>query len=151
MPGSAAGRDFQGGVVSRDRPGPQGRAPVRLAAGDIVLAINPALKAGEEILRVKAREVVRTREGAYRLTVGTQVKVEGFDYRAVAEGTATLLQAIARQSNGFAVPVMTIDDWPHADYTGAMVDVARQDNPIPTSNRWSTRAAPTRCATCNST
>jgi len=101
-----------------------------LAAGDIGLALNPALKAGEEILRVKAREVVRTREGAYRLTVASQVKVEGFDYRAVAEGTTTLLQAIVRQSNGFVLPVMTIDDWPHADYTGAMVDVARQDNPI---------------------
>ena len=101
-----------------------------LAAGDIGLAINPALQAGEEILRVKAREVGRTREGAYRLAVATQVKLEGSDYRAVAEGTCTLLQAIVRQSNGFALPVMTIDDWPHADYTGAMVDVARQDNPI---------------------
>jgi hypothetical protein len=55
-----------------------------LAAGDIGLAINPNLKAGEEILRVKAREVERTREGAYRLTVATQVKVEGCDHRAVA-------------------------------------------------------------------
>ena len=113
-------------------------------AGDIVLAINGNLKAGEDILRVKAREVVRTREGAYRLTVGNQmktvgnqmktvgnqVKVEGFDYRAVAEGTATLLQAITREGSGFVVPAMTIDDWPHADYTGAMVDVARQDNPM---------------------
>jgi hexosaminidase len=104
--------------------------PGPLAAGDIGLALNPNLKAGEEILRVKARVVERTREGAYRLTVGSQVKVEGSDYRAVAEGTTTLLQAIVRQSNGFVLPVMTIDDWPHADYTGAMIDTARQDNPI---------------------
>ena len=101
-----------------------------LAAGDIGLAINPTLQAGEEILRIKARELVRTREGAYRLTIGTQAKVEGFDYRALAEGTSTLLQAIVRQSTGFALPVMTVNDWPHADYTGAMVDVARQNNPI---------------------
>ena len=101
------------------------------AAGDIGLAIKPTLQAGEAILRVKDREVVRTREGAYRLTVGDRVKVEGFDYRAAAEGTATLLQAIVRQGSGFMVPLMTIDDWPHADYTGAMVDVARQNNPIP--------------------
>jgi hexosaminidase len=101
-----------------------------LGPGDIGLAINPALQAGEEILRVKARVVERTREGAYRLTVGSQVKVEGFDYRAVAEGTATLLQAIVRQPNGIALPIMTIDDWPHADYTGSMIDVARQDNPL---------------------
>ena len=38
--------------------------PGPLAAGDIGLAINPALQAGEEILRVKARVVERTREGA---------------------------------------------------------------------------------------
>ncbi len=99
-------------------------------AGDIVLAINKDIKAGEDILMVKAREVLRTREGAHRLTVKDRVTVEGFDYRAVAEGTATLLQAIARQGGGFVVPVMTIDDWPHADYTGAMADVARQDNPM---------------------
>jgi hexosaminidase len=100
-------------------------------AGDIVLAINKELQAGEDILRVKGREVVRTREGAYRLTVGSMVKVEGFDYRAVAEGTATLLQAIAADGKDIHVPAVTIDDWPHADYTGAMVDCARQDNPIP--------------------
>lgn len=99
-------------------------------AGDIVLKINKDLKTGEEILMVKAREVVRTREGAYRLTVTGGVMVEGFDYRAVAEGTATLLQALTPQGKRFVIPVMTIDDWPHADYTGAMVDTARQDNPI---------------------
>jgi hexosaminidase len=99
-------------------------------AGDVLLSVNRHLKAGEEILMVKSGAVVRTNEGAYRMTVKGGVRVEGYDYRAVAEGTATLLQAVTRQGNNFVVPCMTIDDWPHADYTGAMVDTARQDNPI---------------------
>ncbi|MEI6675635.1 MAG: family 20 glycosylhydrolase [Verrucomicrobiota bacterium] len=99
-------------------------------AGDIVLNLNPAIKAGELILVARPPTLVRTTDGAHTLTIGEQVVVEGFDYRAVAEGTATLLQAIRRQGGQVTVPKLTIHDWPHADYTGAMVDVARQDNPI---------------------
>lgn len=114
---AVTGLDFK---VAQDAPG----------TGDIVLSINKDLKAGADILMVKDRQVVRTREGAYRLTVKDKVTVEGFDYRATAEGTATLLQAITPKANGFVVPTMTIDDWPHADYTGAMADTARQNNSI---------------------
>ena len=99
-------------------------------AGDIALLIDKRLQAGQDILRVKDRQVVRTREGAYRLTVNDRVTLEGYDYRAVAEGSATLLQALTPKGGGIVVPAMTIDDWPHADYTGAMVDVARQENSI---------------------
>jgi len=99
-------------------------------SGDIVLSINKQLKAGEDILMVKNHEVVRTREGAYRLGAIDLVAIEGFEYRAVAEGTATLLQAITATEKGVVLPAMTIDDWPHADYTGAMLDLARQENTI---------------------
>ncbi|MCY2930752.1 MAG: family 20 glycosylhydrolase [Planctomycetota bacterium] len=105
-------------------------APGPARPGDVVLTINKNLQAGQDILMVKARQVVRTREGAYRLTVKDRVSIEGFDYRAVAEGTATLLQAFAVKGAAVSLPAMTVDDWPHADYTGAMVDVARQDNTI---------------------
>lgn len=98
--------------------------------GDIVLSINRQRKAGDDILRVNKGEVVRTREGAYRLDAKDLVAIEGYDYRAVAEGTATLLQAITRTETGVLMPTMTIEDWPHADYTGAMLDVARQTNTI---------------------
>ena len=98
--------------------------------GDIVLNINPAITAGELILVARPPALVRTTDGAHTLTIGEQAVVEGFDYRAVAEGTATLLQAIRRQGSQVTVPKLTIHDWPHADYAGAMVDVARQDNPI---------------------
>ena len=100
-----------------------GGAPRR---GDIVLGINKQLQAGADILRVKNGAVVRTREGACRLEAKDVVTIEGSDYRAVAEGTTTLLQALTRTEQGIVLPAMTIHDWPHADYTGIMLDVARQ-------------------------
>ena len=103
-------------------------APAR--AGDIVLGIDRQLRAGEEILSVSKGEVVRTRDGAHRLTAQNGVVIEGFDYRAVAEGTATLLQAVTRFEKFAVLPAMTIHDWPHADFTGVMLDVARQANSI---------------------
>jgi hexosaminidase len=98
--------------------------------GDIVLQIDRAIQAGEPILAIKNRELTRTREGAYRLTVGDRVRVEGFDYRAIAEGTSTLLQAIGRSGGEVSLPRLEIHDWPHADYCAMLVDVARQDHPI---------------------
>src|SRR4051794_14903115 len=58
-------------------------------ARDIVLRLNPALGAGEPILMLKNREPVRATDGAHTITITDRVVVEGFDYRAVAEGTAT--------------------------------------------------------------
>lgn len=83
--------------------------------GDIVLKINNQLKAGDDILMVQKLEIVSTREGAHRLEAKKFVTVAGFDYRAVAEGTATLLQSISCRGNVAVVPAMTINDWPHAD------------------------------------
>jgi hexosaminidase len=98
--------------------------------GDIVLTVNKAVLADEPILVARERQLVKTRDGAHRLTVGDRAVVEGFDYRAVAEGSATLLQAL-RQSNGqVSLPKLTVRDWPHADYCGMLVDVARQDHPV---------------------
>lgn len=100
--------------------------------GDIVLKLNKAIRAGNPILAVQNRKLVRTRDGAHQLTIADSVLVEGFDYRAVAEGSATLLQAL-RQSGGLVrLPKLRIQDWPHADYCGQLVDVARQNHPI----RW---------------
>jgi hexosaminidase len=98
--------------------------------GDIVLKINKAIQAGELILAIRNRQVVRTREGAHALTIGDQAIVEGFDYRAVAEGSATLLQALGQAGGQVSLPKLTIKDWPHADYCGQLVDVARQNHPV---------------------
>lgn len=104
--------------------------------GDIVLRINPKLQAEEGILAVTkqgAKPVLApTKNFAHAITVADTVLVEGWDYRAVCEGTATLLQAISAKGGNVTLPKMTIQDWPHADYTGTMVDVARQRIPVDT-------------------
>ena len=107
---------------------PVAAAPSR--AGDIVLKLNPALKSGEPILVARPPELVRTTDGAHTLTIGEQAVVEGFDYRAVAEGTATLLQSISQAGGQVALPKLTIKDWPHADYCAIMVDCGRQEQSL---------------------
>lgn len=98
--------------------------------GDIVLTLDRAVQAGAPILAVRARALVRTRDGAHRVTIADRAIVAGFDSRAVAEGSATLLQALGQENGAVSLPKLTIHDWPHADYCAMMVDVARQDHPI---------------------
>ena len=99
-------------------------------AGDIVLRINSKLRADNEIIAVQNREVVKTKDFAHTINVTDKCVVEGWDYRSVCEGTATLLQALTYKNGKAALPKMEIKDWPFADYTGFMLDVARQDVPI---------------------
>jgi hypothetical protein len=99
-------------------------------AGDIELKINAGLKADEQILMLRNREPTRTTDGAHTVTIGTRAVVEGFDYRATAEGTSTLLQLLGRTDGGARLAKVTIKDWPHADFCAAMLDVARQDHSI---------------------
>ncbi len=98
--------------------------------GDIVLKINSELWAGEDILSVQKQKVVRTRDYAHTIVVSDKAVVEGWDYRAVCEGTATILQALQEKNGKLSLPKMTIKDWPHADYTATMVDCGRQEIPL---------------------
>lgn len=98
--------------------------------GDIVLKINPQLRADNDIIAVQKREVVKTRDLAHTIKVSDMCVVEGWDYRAVCEGTATLLQTLKYQDGKASLPKMEIKDWPFADFTGFMLDCARQDVPI---------------------
>jgi hexosaminidase len=99
-------------------------------AGDMVLRIDPTLQAGEKILMLRQREPVRTTDGAHTIAIDQQAVVTGFDYRATAEGSSTILQLLGRMNGGVRLPRLTIKDWPHADYCGVLLDVARQDHPI---------------------
>jgi hexosaminidase len=99
-------------------------------AGDIVLRIDKTIRAGEPILALRDREPVRTTDGAHAITIDQQAVVTGFDYRATAEGTATILQLLGRADGMVRLPKLSIEDWPHADYCGVLLDVARQDHPI---------------------
>jgi len=98
-------------------------------AGDIVLKIEQSIKADEPILATRPPDLVRTTDGAHTINIDQQAVVAGFDYRAVAEGTATLLQAIGQANGKVTLPKLVIKDWPHADYCGLMIDVGRQSNP----------------------
>jgi len=99
-------------------------------AGDIVLKINPRLQADADILTVHGQDVLKTREYAHTISVTDRVVIEGWDYRAVCEGTSTLLQAIVLEGDKASVPKMTIKDWPYSDYGAIMIDCARQHQPV---------------------
>lgn len=98
--------------------------------GDIVLKINPQVRADEDILTVQNQKIGRTRDYAHAIEISDMATVVGWDYRAVCEGTATILQSITGKGGQFTLPRMKVKDWPHADYTGVMVDVSRQQIPI---------------------
>jgi hexosaminidase len=99
-------------------------------AGDVVLRIDRTVRADEPILVLRDREPARTADGAHAIAIDRQAVVSGFDYRATAEGSATLLQLLGTAGGGVRLPKVTIKDWPHADYCGVLLDVARQDHPV---------------------
>src|SRR5439155_7176047 len=92
-------------------------------AGDIVLKFNPTLQADEQILVLRNREPMQTTDGTHAISIDEQAVVEGFDYRATAEGTATILQLLGKAQADIRLPKVTIKDWPHADDCGVMLDV----------------------------
>ncbi len=95
-------------------------------AGDIVLRINTSLQADADIYTLENREYGYTRDYVHTISVSNKAVVEGFDYRSVAEGTATILQLLQQKDGRMVLPQVKIKDWPHADFMGVMVDVGRQ-------------------------
>ncbi|MCY2926440.1 MAG: family 20 glycosylhydrolase, partial [Planctomycetota bacterium] len=114
-------------LITRHRPAV---AAGEVKAGDIVLTINPALRADADIWTVHGQDVVQVRDYAHTVTVTDRVAIEGWDYRAVCEGTATLLQAIVLEGEKVSVPKMTVKDWPYSDYGAIMIDCAREHQPL---------------------
>ena len=95
-------------------------------AGDIVLKINPLVRADEDIYAPKNMELVKTRDMAHTINVAEMAVVEGWDFRAVCEGTASIMSGMIEQAGKFSIPHMKVKDWPHADFNGTMVDCGRQ-------------------------
>lgn len=63
----------------------------------------------------------------YRLTTDSAVRLSGGSYGAVAMGSVTLLQMLARRTGGGAtVPRATIADRPSSPFRALLVDVGRQ-------------------------
>ena len=100
--------------------------------GDIVLKIDAAIRADESILAPSNLQIGRTQDMAHTISITDKAVVAGWDTRAVCEGTATILQSIVAKDGAFSLPQMTIKDWPHADYSGTMVDCGRQWIPVST-------------------
>ncbi|MCY2931877.1 MAG: family 20 glycosylhydrolase [Planctomycetota bacterium] len=67
---------------------------------------------------------------AHRVSVADRVIVQGGNYVGVGMGTVTVLQAIGVEGGRLSLPRMTVEDAPFCEYTGQMVDVARQFNSI---------------------
>jgi len=83
--------------------------------GDIGIALDPALK-----------------QEAHQLLVTDRALVKGGNYVGAGMGTVTLLQAIHSENGSVTLPKITVADRPFAQYTGMMLDVARQVNSIET-------------------
>ncbi|MEM7306591.1 MAG: family 16 glycoside hydrolase [Planctomycetota bacterium] len=71
-------------------------------------------------------------EERYRLEVGDDVRITGGSPAAVAHGTASFLQLVARGPDGWSAPRVAIDDAPAAPFRAVMVDIARQPHTLPT-------------------
>jgi len=89
--------------------------PSSTSEGTMELRLDPKLK-GEE----------------YRVDTLKKLTVIGGSYRAVAMGTATLLQSLTKSGDRLSVPRLVIQDSPAKAFRGLMVDVARRYHSIAT-------------------
>lgn len=111
-------------LAQRVIPVAQGTATAR----DICLRINPKLAfAGDPYLKLDpalaglAQRIVVSPEG---------ILAEGVNYQATAMAAVTLLQALQGTGDALRLPRMHVEDKPGSQYSGVMLDVARQWHPI---------------------
>ncbi len=100
-------------------------------AGDVVLKINTTIKADEQILvlaKPRAGADHRRRPHHRHRSSKRSSQVSTIGRRRKAQPRSC--NCSARRGRTFGCPRLTIKDWPHADYCGVMLDVARQDHPI---------------------
>jgi len=104
-------------IVARD---------IRMATG-ITLAVAQATPVANEIVLGLDGNLAKE---SYVLTVSPAgISVLGQNYNAVAMGTATLLQSLHTNDKGeIAVPVYVVKDASTAEYSGVMLDIARQEH-----------------------
>lgn len=96
-------------VTGRELPTTTGRP----RAGDIALVLDRSL-----------------RDEAHAVAVRQNAIVRGGNYHAVALGTVTLLQALEVDGQTLRLPRMVVEDAPHAEYRGLLLDVARKPHSI---------------------
>jgi hexosaminidase len=69
---------------------------------------------------------------AYSMDVQNTAVISGGNYRAISQGTVTLLQSLKTTGGTISVPRVRIDDFPTESYRGAMIDLAREPTSIET-------------------
>jgi hexosaminidase len=69
---------------------------------------------------------------AHQVVVGDCALVSGGNYVGVGMGTAAVLQSLQGTDGKVSLPRMTLRDQPYPEYTGMMLDIARQFNSIET-------------------
>jgi hexosaminidase len=99
---------------------------VRMATG-VAMSVAAGKPAANDIALVLDGKLANE---SYVLTVApTGISVVGQNYTAVAMGTATLLQSMSRNEKGeIMVPTYVVKDWCFAEYSGVMLDIARQEH-----------------------
>jgi hexosaminidase len=111
---------LSGRVMPQATGAPQG--------GDILVRITPSLAFSDDPY-IKLNPKLKGLE--HRIVASPKgILVEGVDYKATALATSTLLQTLRGQGANVSLPVMTIEDKPASEFTGVMLDVARQFHPV---------------------
>ena len=118
--------------------------------GQRLKAASHAPRPGDIVLHMTTSK----KDEAYQLQVKDVVAVSGGSYRAVASGTATLLQLCRREGTKTVLPRVVIEDWPESAYRGVLIDVgapvpfarhaAPGDSPVPTVQSAFSAVAPDR-------
>jgi len=85
-------------------------------------AVKPVLELGED-------------ESYHLVVTATHVQLTAPNPQGVLHGLQTFLQLVRVTPQGFAVPVVTIDDAPRFPWRGLMIDVGRHFMPIPVIER----------------
>ena len=74
----------------------------------------------------------RMQSEAYSVDVGDSVEITGSDYRAVAWGSATLLQLLTSKEDKLEFPCLRIEDNPDYEFRSVLLDLARRWHPVDT-------------------
>ena len=79
---------------------------------------------------------IRGKAEAYQIAVGSEVALHAEDYPGLLYATRTLLQMLAQDKTGLAVPKGTISDYPALARRMVMLDVARTFFPVDTLKQY---------------
>lgn len=87
------------------------------------LVLSNTVAPGDIYLKLSPGSLV---QGSYVLNVSDIATIQANDYKTLALGTTTLLQAIEFDGNRTVLPLLQIKDFPKEKYRGVLLDIARE-------------------------